>query len=585
MRFYTTYLLVCLSVISSATSLTDMKDSLEYYIQNENSEKFEIILNKIKKHSSIVKNEDIASNIFLQVSDFYQFVLFDYDSALKYSYQARDVAVLNSNFEDLASAYYQISLIYESERMMDSSLYHAENALKFAKRSGNYKSVLHKYGNNAHLLRVANKFYLAKAMLYNGLDWSLQQNIKDPYAHNMLMIDLASIYFHIGEYDLALKLLNQAKKYFDSRNLIGTGHLTMNQLLGSIYSSIDEPDSALKYLSRALLVAEEIKNYSVRLALFNSIAKEYIRTNEYELAEKYNERFKRELDKRSSSIYLEVYNLNKAALANGKNLPHAALTALKNFEKGRYFKQSKLLRIRYYQTVLKSRLLLSDFQNGIVVLKKMRILQKELRHEEFTRQSEMMRASFQSRANLLNIQNNKRQLSLDLDLLQVAKIKSQILILCLFVVILVGVIGFTFYRYYRKINLERESIYLEKIQNLKNAFLHDTKQLVLLRKELESSTNIQEVRNIVQDLNASDLESFEMSFDQLFPKFFIPTERSGIQLTKTEKTYCRLKRFKLSNKEIAQILNVSPDSVKKVLTRLRKKLNVSSNQELITYLS
>ena len=56
-------------------------------------------------------------------------------------------------------------------------------------------------------------------------------------------------------------------------------------------------------------------------------------------------------------------------------------------------------------------------------------------------------------------------------------------------------------------------------------------------------------------------------------------------LTRYNIRLCTYLKAGLSTKEIASLLNITPDSVKKAKHRLRKKLNMSPNHNWSTYLN
>ena len=66
-----------------------------------------------------------------------------------------------------------------------------------------------------------------------------------------------------------------------------------------------------------------------------------------------------------------------------------------------------------------------------------------------------------------------------------------------------------------------------------------------------------------------DHKDFNSTVKQKFPN-----------VTNNELRLMTLLKMNLSSKEIASILNISPDGIKKARYRLRKKLNISSEESL-----
>lgn len=77
---------------------------------------------------------------------------------------------------------------------------------------------------------------------------------------------------------------------------------------------------------------------------------------------------------------------------------------------------------------------------------------------------------------------------------------------------------------------------------------------------------------------------FEMQIDQLQASFISKLELQHGHMTKTEKRLCSLLLMDLSSKDMATIMNITEDSIKKSRNRLRKKLNLEQAANLTDYL-
>lgn len=63
---------------------------------------------------------------------------------------------------------------------------------------------------------------------------------------------LGSIYYSMGQYDLAIQTLTKADEIFDEKAVNSEAHATVDYLIASAFYRKDEPDVALQYLQRAL---------------------------------------------------------------------------------------------------------------------------------------------------------------------------------------------------------------------------------------------------------------------------------------------------------------------------------------------
>ena len=87
---------------------------------------------------------------------------------------------------------------------------------------------------------------------------------------------------------------------------------------------------------------------------------------------------------------------------------------------------------------------------------------------------------------------------------------------------------------------------------------------------------------ILDNLNLEkERKSLDIYIKELNNSFFRNLERKYPGLTDNEKKLCSLLRLKLSSKEIASILNITPKSVEVNRYRLRKKMKIGKNEKLI----
>ena len=124
----------------------------------------------------------------------------------------------------------------------------------------------------------------------------------------------------------------------------------------------------------------------------------------------------------------------------------------------------------------------------------------------------------------------------------------------------------------------------------KNEVLLDLKsQLKELKSESSNSRSYQNVINTINlDINNdSNWEQFRNYFEDVHKGFNSKVMRNYPEVSNNDLRLMSLLKMNLSTKEIANILNISAEGVKKARYRLRKKLHLSSEdslQELVIYL-
>jgi DNA-binding CsgD family transcriptional regulator len=81
-----------------------------------------------------------------------------------------------------------------------------------------------------------------------------------------------------------------------------------------------------------------------------------------------------------------------------------------------------------------------------------------------------------------------------------------------------------------------------------------------------------------------DWEDFKRVFEEVHTDFHKKLMENHPELSANDLKICALTRLNLNIKETAGILNISPESVKTARYRLRKKLGLDPEEELLPYL-
>ncbi|WP_422859798.1 tetratricopeptide repeat protein [Flagellimonas sp. S174] len=115
---------------------------------------------------------------------------------------------------------------------------------------------------------------------------------------------------------------------------------------------------------------------------------------------------------------------------------------------------------------------------------------------------------------------------------------------------------------------------LEKIESLQSATpSKQSKILNELRKKIKSHTNLNR-----------DWEDFKRYFEEVHKGFYTTLKEKHPDLSSNDLKICSLARLNLSIKETAGVMGISPESAKTARYRLRKKLDLPPETELLDYL-
>ncbi len=166
-------------------------------------------------------------------------------------------------------------------------------------------------------------------------------------------------------------------------------------------------------------------------------------------------------------------------------------------------------------------------------------------------------------------------------------------------------------KYYLKLQEENE----EKIIKLKNEHLREeienkSKELAnytmmvtkkndllnQLKEQLEkleihviaatAKKRLKEINKLIQSgiSNEEDWKLFNENFDKANETFLQNLRKRYMDLTPNDLRFCALLRMNMTSKEIASLLNISPRSVEVKRYRLRKKLNLEHEKNLVEFL-
>ena len=113
--------------------------------------------------------------------------------------------------------------------------------------------------------------------------------------------------------------------------------------------------------------------------------------------------------------------------------------------------------------------------------------------------------------------------------------------------------------------------------------------LTKIKKELDSIKDKESVKPVIKIINenlneSNDWELFQEAFNNADSKFFKKIKKVHPELSPNDLKLCAYLRLNLSSKEIAQLLNISPRSVEIKRYRLRKKLNLEHEDNLVNYI-
>lgn len=131
--------------------------------------------------------------------------------------------------------------------------------------------------------------------------------------------------------------------------------------------------------------------------------------------------------------------------------------------------------------------------------------------------------------------------------------------------------------------------YTQSIQEKNTIIEKSADEIKRLEENLSNSQKEQYNNEVLQQLYASTIltdeewEEFKQLFDQVYTGYLHRLKEKMPELSPADTRFMVLNKLKLSNKEMAAILGVQPDSIRTYKHRLRKKFNLSEEVSIIDF--
>lgn len=358
-----------------------------------------------------------------------------------------------------------------------------------------------------------------------------------------------------GKYQEAIPLFKKAIDYNKSQNYFNELAAAYDNL-GMIYFETDTLYKALDYFEKALEISESYEETTLEALNLRHIGQVALKRNQLGKALPYFEKAKEILIKADANKQLiEEYRLISEANARLGNFKAAYENQVKHTE--------------LYRDIL-----------GSENIKKINELEIQFQTERKEREIEKQ----QSEIKILEEKEAAAKTT------QTALVVGLILIL-----LLAGVLYYAIRQRMKRNKAEKDRLdaaltFKEKELTThalhlahKNEVLLDLKsQLKDLKSGIKDTRTYQSIiNNINLDINNdNNWEQFRTYFQDVHKDFNSNVKQNYPEVTSNDLRLMSLLKMNLTSKEIANILNISPEGVKKARYRLRKKLNLSSEDSL-----
>lgn len=463
-----------------------------------------------------------------------------WNNAMNYYLKALSLSEKYNIDSNNAMIFNNIGVVYYNQKEYKKAESYILKSLKINKENNNKKEMFNNYNNLGGI-------YLHTNSEDRALDYALQaiqllDKEKDAYLYYFMQANIASIYLLKGEYALALSYSRNAmihqKKYGFQSDLMQTYNL-----ISEIFDQIEEEDSCVVYLKKALAESQSLSNYQMESVF----------------------------QKKLADIYFSKQDLNNAykALHVSMTLRDSLYTA------NNYKKINDIERIYHAEKKMQeNELLVKDIALQKVVSNRLWIIMITLtscliiviiflvyffkNREKQRRNKELL-----DRQQTALLEKEKE--------LQFQKEKE-----------LNSIID------QRNRELTSYTLYRMKTNEFISDINDELKQLLLQLnpRDREHKTQIQRMQMKLQRQDSTNnWDEFRYYFELVHPSFYKDLEKSYPDLTIKEKHLCAFIRLGLSSKEIAAITFKEVRSVETARNRLRRKLGINPEEELAEFLS
>jgi len=486
------------------------------------------------------------------------------NKALPYARKALENFRISGDSLRLAGVLDNISNIYMQKGEYKTSLEYSLQSLRIFEKLNSPYDIALTHSNIAILCGYMQKYDLEKKQIFKALQYVRQTG--DKYFEADLYNNLGSNYLNYDQIDSAYYYYSEALKFYKQAK-VQSGIAISHQNLGLISIEKNEWQKGIAQLQKAYNLFKELNSKKDLIDTANDLAVAMIYTGNMPAAKKY---------------LIEAENLNTQI----KNA-NLQLKILKNFSEfystNRQYDSAFVFQNRYYQ--------LKDSIENIQVQKQIAELDKKYQTEKKEKQISLLK-------------NEKKWQQIRLRNLSIVSI-----VILLFML----VSGYLFYQKRKKEKalalLEKEKISMQKQQleqelnftkrqltayavNImhRNKMLNHFLKILTDSKKTNDAIQLKKLisqlkKDIKQTLN-SDIQwkKFEGIFAKINPGFIKKFGALSPQITENDFRMASLIKLGMSNKEIASIFNISPQSVKNNLYRLKKKIGLDNGTSLRSFI-
>lgn len=491
------------------------------------------------------------------------------NQAFRYFYQAYENAKKENNTADKAEA-----LLYLGICSYGSSL---ENGLQYAMQSlGNYTKLEKRNPDQAKM----------------GRGKCLQL--------------ISTIYTRQGKYSEAMSISREVITIFKDRtDKSGTLGLAYSSV-GSLHEMQKQKDSAIWYFKLALNDFETSGNKAYLPNAYIKIGERELEDNHADISLNYFNKGLSiaEVTQNKQAQVASLITLGKWHLKNG-----SGIKAHDYFQKANQIAvtlSDKTFELKTLQALISLNETRKNYPEIAGLQNRLLFIKDQLYSLEREKIAKNLEVQFE-------IAEKDKKMALILKEKEVIKLSNYLLAICILILLIASVAGYFYFKNSKErdrqllkvketlvdsLNKQRE---LEEIQ-FRNDLEHKENQLSgITLQMLQKNELLNEIKTAIdnkQPLSEQQLvkmvnqhfeqnnrwSDFDLYFESINKNFYTRLKQTHPEISANDLKICALIKLNMSIKEMASILNISPDSVKTARYRLRKKLQLAADENLTDFI-
>ena len=496
------------------------------------------------------------------------------DSSLKYVERALSTAKQLNDSMEIGRLYLNRGQVKKEMANYPKAMEDYMEAIQWFEGLGSIKLVARTKSEMASLFAVTNE--VEKAIAYNKSAATLFKSLGQTHRFAYSALNMANDLIYTGRSDTAMLVLQELIPIFRASEDV---YLEMNAeaQLGRAYFKLGDTEQAIKHFSISNKMGESHRFVAQLAYNHEFLSRVYTSIHQSNLA---------------LSHALKSYELHQQ-LGFNEELSNALHDLAIAFENTGQLDSAVKYYLRYFET--------SDSLFSI-----------DKEHE-----LDALKAKFQAEVQAEQIESGKVEIAF-LEQKHQAQLVSNIALgLCLIMVLLIAIWVITRQRVrmklQRKLNEEkRKTLQAELVAKAqaeelllaeltakkrtltgqalamaeKNEMLHSLKnQLNEIAESQKENSGLRQLVNKFEraESQQQDWDKFMHVFNEVHPTLLVNMKKSYATLTANDLRLIALMRMNFSNKEIASILHISDESLKKARYRLRKKLTLPSTHNIFDF--